>query len=100
MLGRSTRDPQRYLFLVAAVSAMTLLICGNGVAVQENATAPDPPAAVKPWVAPADARNVKTPVPVTLQGLAEATKLFQENCVICHGEKGQGDGESAKTLNR
>jgi len=62
--------------------------------------AQDQPAPVKPWVAPADARVVKNPVPVTPAGLAEAAKIFKDNCVMCHGEKGMGDGESAKTLNR
>ena len=60
----------------------------------------DQPAPVKPWVAPADARAVKNPVSATPEGLAAAKKLFEENCMTCHGEKGMGDGELAKTLNR
>ena len=76
------------------LTCMALLIFGYSLWAQ------DQPAPVKPWVAPADARAVKNPVPVTPEGLAAAEKLFKENCVMCHGEKGQGDGESAKTLNR
>jgi mono/diheme cytochrome c family protein len=68
------------------------LVCSLG--------AQDQPALVKPWVAPADARAMKNPVPITPAGLTEAAKIFKDNCVICHGEKGMGDGESAKTLNR
>jgi mono/diheme cytochrome c family protein len=80
---------------------VALLFLGHGIAAQDNAKpSSDQPAPVKPWVAPPDARAVKNPIPVTPEGLAAAEKLFKDNCVMCHGEKGQGDGESAKTLNR
>ena len=51
-----------------------------------------------PWVAPEDAKKVKNPVPSTQETLAGAQMLFQDNCVLCHGEKGLGDGPGAKTL--
>jgi len=54
--------------------------------------------APKPWVAPDDARKVKNPVPPTPENLTAATQLFQDNCVLCHGEKGMGDGPGAKTI--
>ncbi len=82
------------------IAAFILLTCVTMLASALGLSAQDQPAPVKPWVAPADARAVKNPVPVTPEGLAAAAKLFKDNCVMCHGEKGQGDGESAKTLNR
>src|ERR1700686_4921096 len=92
------------LWLMAALRTLTsvaLLLFACGIAAQDNGKPPsDQPAPVKPWVAPADARKVKNPVPVTPEGLAAAVKLFQDNCALCHGEKGQGDGEGGKTLNR
>jgi mono/diheme cytochrome c family protein len=51
-----------------------------------------------PWVAPDDAKKVKNPVPATQEGLAAAQQLFTDNCVLCHGEKGLGDGPGAKTI--
>src|SRR5258708_26717461 len=54
--------------------------------------------APKPWVAPDDARKVKNPIPATPENLAAAETLFQDNCVLCHGEKGVGDGPGAKTI--
>jgi mono/diheme cytochrome c family protein len=61
------------------------------VAAQEAA----PPA---PWVAPDDAKKVKNPIPPTPETLADAEQLFSDNCVLCHGEKGLGDGPGAKTI--
>jgi mono/diheme cytochrome c family protein len=54
-----------------------------------------PPA---PWVAPDDAKKVKNPIPPTPEALADAEQLFTDNCVLCHGEKGMGDGPGAKTI--
>jgi mono/diheme cytochrome c family protein len=54
--------------------------------------------APKPWVAPDDARKVKNPVPATPENLTAAAQLFQDNCLLCHGEKGVGDGPGAKTI--
>jgi mono/diheme cytochrome c family protein len=56
--------------------------------------APPPP----PWVAPDDAKKVKNPVPTTPESLAAGEQLFTDNCVLCHGEKGMGDGPGAKTI--
>ena len=55
-------------------------------------------AAPAPWVAPEDARKVKNPVPSTPEALMEAEQNFTDNCVLCHGEKGLGDGPGAKTI--
>ena len=62
-----------------------------GIAAQD-ASAP------APWVAPDDAKKVKNPVPATEETLAAAERLFTDNCVLCHGEKGLGDGPGAKTI--
>ena len=51
-----------------------------------------------PWVAPDDAKKVKNPFPPTPETLADAEPLFTDNCVLCHGEKGMGDGPGAKTI--
>jgi mono/diheme cytochrome c family protein len=55
-------------------------------------------AAPAPWVAPEDAKKVKNPVPTTQESLAAGEQLFTDNCVLCHGEKGMGDGPGAKTI--
>ena len=85
-IGRS----QWWMKTLGGFAVVALLVFGGSSAAQ------DQPKPVKPWVAPADARNVKNPVPVTPEGLAAAAKIFTENCVLCHGEKGKGDGEGGK----
>jgi mono/diheme cytochrome c family protein len=52
----------------------------------------------KPWVAPDDARKIKNPVPATPENLAAGAQLFKDNCVLCHGVQGKGDGIGAAGL--
>jgi len=75
---------------VCLVIGMCVFAFGH-VAAQETA----PPV---PWVAPDDAKKVKNPFPPTPETLTEAEQLFTDNCVLCHGEKGMGDGPGAKTI--
>jgi copper transport protein len=39
------------------------------------------------------------PVPANAQSVAAGKKLFQDNCVTCHGPDGRGDGPAAANLN-
>jgi mono/diheme cytochrome c family protein len=75
---------------VGLMLGMVILMIGR-VAAQEAA-------APAPWVAPDDAKKVKNPYPPTPETLTEAEQLFTDNCVLCHGEKGLGDGPGAKTI--
>jgi mono/diheme cytochrome c family protein len=51
----------------------------------------------KPWVAPAESRTVKNPVPATPENLEAGAQTYKDNCVLCHGDKGKGDGLAGKT---
>jgi len=51
-----------------------------------------------PWVAPDDARAVKNPLKKTAENLAAGQETFRDNCEVCHGPKGDGNGPTAKTL--
>jgi mono/diheme cytochrome c family protein len=51
-----------------------------------------------PWVAPADAKAVKSPLKATPDVIKAGQETFRENCEVCHGPKGDGTGPTAKTL--
>jgi copper transport protein len=45
-----------------------------------------------------EAASQGNPVPATAESIARGRVLFQNNCTICHGESGKGDGAAAATL--
>jgi mono/diheme cytochrome c family protein len=49
-------------------------------------------------VAPAAARQIRNPVPPTEASLAQGRQIYQQNCMVCHGVGGRGDGPAARTL--
>jgi mono/diheme cytochrome c family protein len=78
-----------------ARAAGACLVFGMFAFVGGRVVADDTPA---PWVAPDDAKKLKNPFPPTQETLADAEQLYTDNCVLCHGEKGMGDGPGAKTI--
>lgn len=50
------------------------------------------------WAAPEEAKKVKNPVAKSDKVLGDAKKLFETNCLACHGPKGLGDGAAAAGL--
>jgi copper transport protein len=49
-------------------------------------------------VAPAGARFLRNPLPPTAESLAIGQQLYTQNCLVCHGAQGQGDGPAARGL--
>ena len=89
MIGQKKETASR-LARTFGILAIAFLVLAAG-----RVSADDAP---KPWVAPDDARKVKNPVPATPENLTAAAQLFSDNCVLCHGDKGEGDGPGAKTI--
>jgi len=50
------------------------------------------------WKAPSTAKTIKGPLAVSSGDHKEAKKIFTEMCVICHGNKGKGDGMASAAL--
>ncbi len=48
---------------------------------------------------PADYRVMdRSPVTPTQTSLASGAELFRQNCAVCHGEQGRGDGPAAQGM--
>lgn len=52
----------------------------------------------QPWKAPESTARTKNPVKPTREGLKAAGQLYQQNCVICHGNTGASNGPAAGSL--
>jgi mono/diheme cytochrome c family protein len=51
------------------------------------------------WMAPKEAAARKNPVKADAASISRGNKLFETNCVTCHGKEGRGDGPAAAALN-
>ena len=60
--------------------------------------APSGPAYSGTPVAPAEARLLRNPVPKTDESLAIGRQIYTQNCLVCHGPQGRGDGPAARAL--
>jgi len=43
--------------------------------------------------------RAENPLPASQKNLEEGARLYQNNCAVCHGKEGLGDGEAGKALN-
>ena len=50
------------------------------------------------WLVPLTAANTKNPVPSNTESLAAGKQVYSDNCVICHGIYGKGDGTKSTEL--
>lgn len=47
---------------------------------------------------PEEYRASRNPLPADVATVAAGIEIYQENCALCHGVAGRGDGEGAKDL--
>lgn len=52
------------------------------------------------WVAPPEAKNVQNPVEATKNNIEKGKTIFGQQCAVCHGQSGKGDGPSAQYLGK
>jgi mono/diheme cytochrome c family protein len=94
MLGLNTTTSNWAARAAGAGLLLGVCIFAVGPIAAQEPTQTIPP----PWVAPDDAKKVKNPIPSNPENLAAGEQLFSDNCVLCHGDKGMGDGPGAKTI--
>lgn len=90
--------------LLAGIALLALAVLigparGLRLAAQEHQE--QKPAAEKPaqLAIPEEEKNRKNPVEATAESLEIGRKLFSSQCVMCHGEKGDGQGDLAQQIN-
>jgi mono/diheme cytochrome c family protein len=81
------REQTRGWLAVAGVLALTAGACG-GEAGGAASSGGEAPAAAAP----------ETPVDARVRELAAGRALYEENCLVCHGLRGEGDGTGAAGL--
>jgi len=81
----------RAMALTAIGTGLVVVACSKSKKQESTATTANAPSA-----APAAA---STPTVAKADPAAEAQTYFKQNCVVCHGANGKGDGPGAANLN-
>ena len=87
--------------IIIAGAVVLLIIIASAVlarTLRYGFSAHDEPTPIEAWIArtmrsysvPADLRDVKNPIPLTPEVLAEARAHFADHCASCHGNDGKG----------
>jgi mono/diheme cytochrome c family protein len=64
-----------------------LFVIGNNVIAQR-----------KSWAVPEYAKGLKNPFSGNAAATADGKKIYDQMCVLCHGLKGEGNGQAGLTL--
>jgi len=76
--------------------SLALVVFASGVMMWNGNAAQDPAAAE--WKVPPEAAKQVNPVKPTATSQARAKKLYGFDCAMCHGEKGDGQGDLAADM--
>jgi len=92
---------RRSMIILGVVAVAVLVAIGAVVSmVRRGFSAHDEPSRIEAvmarsmrhWAVPSDLRDMKNPVPLTPQIVAEGRSHFADHCAGCHGNDGKGGG--------
>jgi mono/diheme cytochrome c family protein len=89
IVRRRGRDDVRTQFEFALADPALAAVAGGPPAAATSTGTP---------VAPAAARSIRNPVPPTDDSLVIGQRIYAQNCLVCHGVQGRGDGPAARAL--
>ncbi len=84
------------IFSSVCIGLGVLALVGVGLVRAQNQEQKE--AASVPATIPAEAKNLKNPEPPTPQSVDQGKQIFSSQCTMCHGAKGDGEGDLAKRL--
>ncbi len=81
------RGSGKYSYRIAVTAGTAFILVGATLwfGVHTEETKPDPSAG--------------NPIEATEESIARGKMLFEQNCIVCHGPEGRGDGPQAESLN-
>lgn len=83
---------------ILIVSALVLFGLSPASRVLKDAQEPTPAPSPAATPAPAASPNIKNPVKPTAESQARAKKIYSYDCLLCHGDKGDGKTDLAKDM--
>ena len=96
LVGRlQTRERRVTLLGALGVALLGLIVVWQNPAVVTSA----PSTSAANLFVPEPLRFIRSPVPATPENLAAGRQIYQNNCAVCHGPQGKGNGPLAATLN-
>ncbi len=85
--------------IIGKIFILALLIAGvlltDAFAKNESGTS-----STNRWLAPPTAKSISNPLTVTPEVVKAGKKIFAQQCVVCHGQSGKGDGPTAQFLGK
>lgn len=85
--------------LVVLLASMTILLAKSDNHKSETILYTTYQSGGTEWVAPKYVDKLKNPLAGDTKATKEGRILFNTNCATCHGNKGEGNGPSAASLN-
>lgn len=90
----------RFFWRTTALALGIFAFCVYYLYVRDSGAtgAKDTAAPASQWKAPPEAEAVKNPVGADAASIAAGKEMWQQNCAICHGDDGKGDGPQSAAL--